>query len=175
MRATKEPNVLQDGKSTVCGQEWRETKTTMEQKPGCWDVERSKATNKSWWKHVGGLDGTNWEIRIDAYKLPCVKQIAAGRNLLYSTESSARYSDSLDGWNEELEVRTKREGDICIHILLHFIVWWKLTQHCKAIIKGQRELVGEGWQTHGTSRPFALSMQPCNILLRFKRALLAVP
>ena len=57
----------------------------------------------------GGLDGTNWEIRIDVYKLPCVKQIAR-RNLLYSTESSARYSDSLDGWNEELEVRTKRKG-----------------------------------------------------------------
>ena len=30
----------------------------------------------------------NWEIRIDVYTLPCVKQIASG-NLLYSLRSSA--------------------------------------------------------------------------------------
>ena len=32
--------------------------------------------------------GMNWEIGIDIYTLPCVKQIASG-NLLYSTGSSA--------------------------------------------------------------------------------------
>ena len=31
----------------------------------------------------GGLHGMNWEIRIDIYKLPCVKQIAR-RNLQYT-------------------------------------------------------------------------------------------
>ena len=38
-----------------------------------------------------GKGGTNWEIRIDIYTLPCEKWIASG-NLLYSTGSSARCS-----------------------------------------------------------------------------------
>ena len=38
-----------------------------------------------------GGGGTNWEIRIDIYTLPCVKLIASG-NLLYSTGSSAQCS-----------------------------------------------------------------------------------
>ena len=32
--------------------------------------------------------GMNWEIGIDIYTIPCVKQIASG-NLLYSAENSA--------------------------------------------------------------------------------------
>ena len=39
----------------------------------------------------GGEGGTNWEMRIDIYTLPCVKQTASGK-LLYSTGSSARCS-----------------------------------------------------------------------------------
>ena len=35
--------------------------------------------------------GMNWEIGVDIYALPCVKQIASG-NLLYSAGSSARCS-----------------------------------------------------------------------------------
>ena len=35
-----------------------------------------------------GKSGMNWEIRIDIYTLPCVKEIASG-NLLYSPGSSA--------------------------------------------------------------------------------------
>ena len=35
--------------------------------------------------------GINWEIGIDIFTLPCVKQIASGR-LLHSTGSSARCS-----------------------------------------------------------------------------------
>ena len=38
-----------------------------------------------------GDGGTNWEIGIDIYILPCVKYIASG-NLLYSTGSSAQCS-----------------------------------------------------------------------------------
>ena len=33
----------------------------------------------------------NWEIEMDMYTLPCVKQIASG-NLLYSTGKSAQCS-----------------------------------------------------------------------------------
>ena len=41
-------------------------------------------------RHRGkGGGGTNWEIRIDIYTLPCVSLIATG-NVLYSTGSSAR-------------------------------------------------------------------------------------
>ena len=60
--------------------------------------------------------GTNWEIRIDIYTLPCVKQIASG-NLLYSTGSSAWCSvmtqmGGMGGGGREVQ-----EGrDICIHI-----------------------------------------------------------
>ena len=38
-----------------------------------------------------GEGGTNWEIKIDIYTLPCVKQIAR-ENLLQSTGSSAQCS-----------------------------------------------------------------------------------
>ena len=38
-----------------------------------------------------GEGGTNWEIRIDIYILPCVKETASG-NLLYSTGSSVQRS-----------------------------------------------------------------------------------
>ena len=38
-----------------------------------------------------GDGGTNWEIRIDIYTLPCVK-LRASRTMLYSTRSSARCS-----------------------------------------------------------------------------------
>ena len=34
-----------------------------------------------WTQRGEGEGGTNWEIRIDIYTLPCVKQIAS-RNLL---------------------------------------------------------------------------------------------
>ena len=45
-----------------------------------------------WTRPVGEKGGgMNWEIGIDIYTLPCVKQIASG-NLLYSTESSVQCS-----------------------------------------------------------------------------------
>ena len=37
--------------------------------------------NDMWTQRGEGEGGTNWEIRIDIYTLPCVKQIAS-RNLL---------------------------------------------------------------------------------------------
>ena len=38
-----------------------------------------------------GEGGMNWEMRIDIYTLPCVKQIVSGK-LLSSTRSSAQCS-----------------------------------------------------------------------------------
>ena len=38
-----------------------------------------------------GDEGMNWEIRVDVYKLPCVKYRASGK-LLYSTGNSAQCS-----------------------------------------------------------------------------------
>ena len=39
---------------------------------------------KQTWGHGVGEGGTKWEIRIDIYTLPCIKQIASGK-LLYGT------------------------------------------------------------------------------------------
>ena len=41
-----------------------------------------------------GEGGTNWEIRIDIYILPCVEQITS-RKLLYSPGSSAQCSEVI--------------------------------------------------------------------------------
>ena len=59
-----------------------------------------------------GEGGMNWEIRIDIYTLPCVKEIASG-NLLYSTGSSALWRPRWVGWGGGREVQ--EGGDICIH------------------------------------------------------------
>ena len=47
-----------------------------------------------------GEGGINWEIRIDRYTLPCVKQTAGG-NQLDSTKLSSVLCDDLEGWDVE--------------------------------------------------------------------------
>ena len=74
----------------------------------------------------------NWEIRIDIYTVPYVKQVASGNR-----ELSFVLCDDLDGW--EWEAGSKGRGDICVCVcvciqLIHFVVQRKLTQHRKAII-----------------------------------------
>ena len=44
------------------------------------------------------------------------------------------FCDELEGWNVGEEGRPKREGIYGYICLIHFIVWQKLIQHCKAII-----------------------------------------
>ena len=67
----------------------------------------------------------NWEIGIDIYTLPRIKQIASG-NLLYSTGSSAKRSmmTKMGGvvFGEGMQ-EVQEGGDICIHIAdsHHFI------------------------------------------------------
>ena len=56
-----------------------------------------------------GEGGMNWEIRIDIYTLPCVKQIASG-NLPYSRGSSARCSVMTWMGGMAWGGRSKREG-----------------------------------------------------------------
>ena len=52
----------------------------------------------------------NWEIGIDIYTLPCVKQIASG-NLLYGAGRSASVlCDDLDGLDEGEGGRSKKKG-----------------------------------------------------------------
>ena len=55
-----------------------------------------------------GEGGTNLEIRIDIYTVPCVKQMAGG-NLLQGAGSSARCSDGLEG-GMGVRARLKRKG-----------------------------------------------------------------
>ena len=43
-------------------------------------------------------------------------KIASYGKLLYSTGSSARCSDDLEGWNEGGEMETQEGGDICVRI-----------------------------------------------------------
>jgi len=64
----------------------------------------------------------NWEIRIDIYTLPCVKQTASG-TLLYSTGSSAQCSVMTErsGIGGE-QGRLRREGTYVCIWLIHFVV-----------------------------------------------------
>ena len=68
-----------------------------------------------------GAGGTNWEIRIDIYIFPCVKQTTTG-NLVYSTGSSVQCSVMTDLGRLGVGGREVQEGGLtCIHIvdLLH--------------------------------------------------------
>ena len=64
-----------------------------------------------------GKGGTDWDIKIDIYAVPHVKEIASG-NLQYNTESSPLGSVMTqsrgDGVGHGREVQ--EEGDICIQI-----------------------------------------------------------
>ena len=113
----------------------------------------TKMQRKDMWTQRGqggggeGEGGTNWEIRIDIYTLPCVKQIASG-NLLYSTGSSSWCSvvTYMGGMGVGVEGRSKREGIYVYIQLIPFIVEQKLTEHCKAIIlqlKKKRHMGGK--------------------------------
>ena len=88
------------------------------------------------WTQLGEREGgTNWEIKIDIYTLPCVKQVASG-NLLYSTGSSAQCSvmTQMGGMGGGVRGTSKREGIYVYIQLIHFVVQQKLIQHCKEII-----------------------------------------
>lgn len=52
--------------------------------------------------------GMNQEMRSDAYTLPGTKQITGGK-LLYRELSSGLHAD-LEGWDEGIGRRSKREG-----------------------------------------------------------------
>ena len=66
---------------------------------------------------AGRGSGMNWEIEIDIYTLPCVKQRAIG-NLLYTTGSSAGCSVGtyMCGMGGGCGREVQEGGDICIHI-----------------------------------------------------------
>ena len=69
----------------------------------------------------------NWEIRIDIYTLPCVKQTASG-TLLYSTGSSAQCSVMTErSGMGGMQGRLKRKGTYACIWLIHFVVQKKLT------------------------------------------------
>ena len=58
-----------------------------------------------------------WEIRIDMYTLPCVKQKASGNLLKNHRELSSVFCDDLEKWNGQVGGREVQEGgDICIQI-----------------------------------------------------------
>ena len=84
-----------------------------------------------------GEGGTNWEIRIDIYIPPCVKQVASWK-LLQNIGSSARCSVMIQRGGRRGGVvvggRSKRK-EICEYIqLVYFIIQQKLAQHWRAII-----------------------------------------
>ena len=81
-----------------------------------------------------GESGINWEIRINLYTPPCVKQIASG-TVLDSTRSSAQCSvrtqrGRMGGGGSEAQ----EGGNICTIQLIYAVAQQKPTQHCKAII-----------------------------------------
>lgn len=91
---------MQDGKSTVCGQEWRETKKTRNRSQDV-EMQKEEGNKQELVEAGGGLGGMNWEIRMDTYKLPHVKQIAR-RNLQYTQGAPLgtlmTYVDGMRSW-----------------------------------------------------------------------------
>ena len=65
------------------------------------------------WIRGEGEGGVNWDIRIDMYTPPCVKQIASG-DLLYGTRNLVWCSVMTRGvgWAGEVQ----EGGDVCTHI-----------------------------------------------------------
>ena len=64
-----------------------------------------------------GENGMKWEIRIDMYTLPCVKQKASGNLLKNHRELSSVFCDDLEKCNGQVGGREVQEGgDICIQI-----------------------------------------------------------
>ena len=63
-----------------------------------------------------GEGGMNWEIRIDIYTVPYVKQVASGNR-----ELSFVLCDDLDGW--EWEAGSKGRGDICVCVCVCVCVY----------------------------------------------------
>ena len=72
----------------------------------------------------------NGESNMEAYTVPCVKQITNGI-LLYGLWSSNQASDNLEGWT--VGGRLKREGTHVYLWLTHVDVWQRPTQNCKVI------------------------------------------
>ena len=64
------------------------------------DVENKLMVIRGKWR--GGM---NWEIRIDIYTLPFIKEIT-NKDLLYTTGNSTQYSNDLYGYGV----------DICVYI-----------------------------------------------------------
>ena len=73
-------------------------------------------------------DGMKGEIGIDIYILLCVKQITNENPPDSSREPYSVLCGDLNG--KEIQKR----GNICIHIVIHFAVQQKQTQHSKATI-----------------------------------------
>ena len=96
-----------------------------------------------------GGGGMNWQIGIDIYTLPCIKQVT-NENLLYSTGNSTWCSVVT-----QMGRKSKKE-EIYLDIrLIHFAVQKKLTQQCKATIL----------QLKKKSPPQAMYSQPLCLLL----------
>ena len=82
----------------------------------------------------GRGEGKKWEIGIDIYTLPCLKQIVG----TCCIAQGAQLPDDLEGQDDGAGWwagrRSKREAIYVYIKLTHFVVQQKPTQHCKATI-----------------------------------------
>lgn len=78
---------------------------------------------------TGQKGGTNWEIRIALYTLPCRGKLPGACSKAQGAQLGA---GDLEESDEEGGVKEVQEEDIYMQ-LIHFVVQQKLTQHYKAI------------------------------------------
>ena len=63
------------------------------------DRNRDAGIENRLWTLGEEEDGTNWEMSIDKYTLPCVKYIASGKPPYRCRELSLVLCDDLEGWD----------------------------------------------------------------------------
>ena len=68
-----------------------------------------KFRSKIMWTWRGKAGRINWETGISTYTLPCVKQLAPGKQL-YSTRSSILLCDDLEVWDEGSGRKEAQDG-----------------------------------------------------------------
>ena len=81
--------------------------------------------------HDGGGGGMNWEIRINIYTLPHVKQISSG-NLLYSAGNSARASFFFFFFSVMTQMGRGEGGQTCTHTADSLLGIAETNTNCKA-------------------------------------------
>lgn len=76
--------------------------------------------------------GTNWKTEIGIRHATMCKLDSQWEPAIKHRKLSPILCDDLDGWDEAIGRRFRKEGIYVYLRLMHVVVWWKPIQHCKA-------------------------------------------